>query len=116
VGEALGCGGLVEVLVRTRIGPFALDGAVDLEELSAGSLPERLRPAVEAVAGWPRLVLDPGQVAAIAAGRRLAVGPKTFPRISAGPIALVDPDGRLVALAEADAIEGRIQPRKVFTS
>src|SRR5262249_28026529 len=51
VGEALGCGGLVEVLVRPRIGPFALDGAVDLGELSAGSLPQRPRPAVAAGRG-----------------------------------------------------------------
>jgi tRNA pseudouridine55 synthase len=29
VGEALGCGGLVEVLVRTRIGPFTLAEALD---------------------------------------------------------------------------------------
>ncbi len=29
VGEALGCGGYVETLIRTRIGPFTLDQAVD---------------------------------------------------------------------------------------
>jgi tRNA pseudouridine55 synthase len=116
VGEALGCGGLVEVLVRTRIGPFALEDAVDLADLSAESLPARLHPAVEAVAGRPRVTLDPGQVAAIAAGRRIAVGTQTLPEISSGPIALVATDGQLVALAEVDPADGRIQPRKVFIS
>jgi tRNA pseudouridine55 synthase len=116
VGEALGCGGLVEVLVRTRIGPFALEDAVDLADLSAESLPARLRPAVEVVAGWPRMTLDPGQVAAIAAGRRLPIGPQTLPEISPGPIALVDTDGRLVALAEVAPPDRGIQPRKVFIS
>jgi tRNA pseudouridine55 synthase len=114
VGEALGCGGLVEVLVRTRIGPFDLEGAVNPADLSAESLPARLRPAIEAVAGWPRLVVDPGQVAAIAAGRRLPVGPQTLLETSPGSIALVDTDGRLVALADVDPADGRIQPRKVF--
>ena len=81
VGEALGCGGLVEVLVRTRIGPFTLEDAVDLAGLSAESIARQLRPAVEAVAGLPRLVLDPDQVAAVAAGRRLSC--RRCPPISA---------------------------------
>src|SRR5438445_11555994 len=65
VGEALGCGGLVETLIRTRIGPFTIEQALDLRELSAESLPGHLRPALDAVAELPRLVLDPRQVAAV---------------------------------------------------
>jgi len=114
VGEALGCGGLVEVLVRTRIGPFALDGAVDLAGLTEGSLPGLLRPSVEAVAGRPRLALDPDQVAAVAAGRRILAGPLALTELPPGPLALVDSDGRLVALAELDAGGGWVQPRKVL--
>jgi tRNA pseudouridine55 synthase len=114
VGEALGCGGLVEVLVRTRIGPFALEDAVELAGLSLESLPGWLRPAVEAVAGLPRLVLGPDQVAAVAAGRRLPAVEPAPSDIPPGPIALVDADGRLVALAEADPVGGWLQPRKVF--
>src|SRR5262249_22794729 len=45
LGETLGCGGLVEALTRTRIGPFTIDQAVDPEGLSAESLPGHLRPA-----------------------------------------------------------------------
>ena len=114
VGEALGCGGLVEVLVRTRIGPFTLDGAVELDRLTAESLPGLLRPAVEAVAGLPRIVLDPDQVAAVADGRRLPAGAPGLAAVPPGPIALVDADGQLVALAEADTANGWVQPRKVF--
>jgi tRNA pseudouridine55 synthase len=114
IGEALGCGGLVEVLVRTRIGPFALEDAVDLAGLSAESLPRRLRPAVEAVADLPRLILDPGQVAAVAAGRRLSAAELGSPGIPSGSIALLAPGGRLVALAEFDPAGRWVQPRKVF--
>ena len=114
VGEALGCGGLVEVLVRTCIGPFTLEDAVDLAGLSLDSMPGRLRPAVEAVAGLPRRVLDPDQLAAVAAGRRIAADETAPSDIQPGPIALVDPDGRLIALAEADPVGGWVQPRKVF--
>jgi tRNA pseudouridine55 synthase len=114
VGEALGCGGLVDVLVRTRIGPFSLAAAADLDGLSAGSVASWLRPAVEAVAGLPRLVLDPNQVAAIAAGRRLPAGLEIAAGLAPGPIALLDPDGRLAALGELDQAGEWIQPRKVF--
>jgi tRNA pseudouridine55 synthase len=116
LGEVLGCGGLVEVLVRTRIGPFTRDGAVDPAGISPESLPGLLRPALEAVAGRPRLVLDSAQLTAIAAGRRLAATSEVLTGIAPGPIALVDTDGRLVALAEADPAGGWIQPRKVFIS
>jgi tRNA pseudouridine55 synthase len=116
LGEALGCGGLVEVLVRTRIGPFSLEGAVDPAGISAGSLPRLLRPAIEAVAGRPRLVLGPNQVEAIAAGRRLSAEVEVLAGFSPGSIALVDTEGQLVALAEADPASGWIQPRKVFVS
>lgn len=116
VGEAMGCGGLVEVLVRTRIGPFTLEDAVHPDRISAGSLPGLLRPAVEAVAGLPRLVLDAGQVADIAAGRRLSAGREDLAGIAPGSIALVDAEGRLVAVAEVDPAGGGVQPRKVFVS
>jgi tRNA pseudouridine55 synthase len=114
VGEALRCGGLVDVLVRTRIGPFTLEDAAELDGISAASLPESLRPMAEAVAGLPRLVLDAGRVADVGAGRSLPVGPGTTADLAAGPIALLDAHGRLVAVAEFDPVAEQIRPRKVF--
>lgn len=116
VGEALGCGGLVDVLVRTRIGPFTLEDAAELDGLSAESLPGLLRPTAEAVAGLPRMVLAPAQVAAVAAGRRIPIEPTMDLGAAPGPIALLDGDGRLVALGESDPDGGRIQPRKVLVA
>jgi hypothetical protein len=62
------------------------------------------------------MVLDPGQVADVVAGRRLSVGPDVLSGASPGPIALIDGDGDLVAIAESDPAAGRIQPRKVLVS
>jgi tRNA pseudouridine55 synthase len=118
LGEALGCGGLVEVLARTRIGPFSLDQAFAFGDLSAESLPHALRSPLDVLADWPRLVLDPAQVAAIAAGRQLRsrdLDPAAG-SIPPGRVVLVGPDGRLVALAEFDPVQGWIQPRKVLGS
>jgi tRNA pseudouridine55 synthase len=115
VGEALGCGGLVETLIRTRIGTFTIDRAVDLDKLSHESLVRHLQPPLDALADLPRVVIDPDQVAAVANGRKLDSRDFPDPGIPSGEVALLDTEGRLVALADANPTEGWIQPRKVFS-
>jgi tRNA pseudouridine55 synthase len=115
VGEMVGYGGFVQTLVRTRTGPFTLAEAIDPGSLSSESIYHYLRPAIDAVAGLPRLVLDAGQVAAIAAGRRLCTQELgAVPPNAAGQVALLDPEGILIALGEFDPSQGSIQPRKVL--
>jgi tRNA pseudouridine55 synthase len=114
IGEALGCGGLVETLIRTRIGSFSIDRAVNLDELSPKSIVQHLQPSLDALDGLPQRVLDPEQVAAVTTGRRLATRDFGDPVIPPGELALIDRDGRLLALAESNPSEGWIQPRKVF--
>ncbi len=116
LGDALGCGGLVETLIRTRIGAFTIDRAVNLDELSAESVVQHLHPSLDALDGLPRRVLDPEQVAAVTMGRRLATRDFGDPAIPSGELALIDPSGYLIALAESNPAEGWIQPRKVFVS
>jgi tRNA pseudouridine55 synthase len=114
LGEALGCGGFVESLVRTRIGPFGLEQAIDPKALSVESLVHHLRPALDAVAGLPRLTLDGGQVEAVAQGRRLSTRDVWAVPGSGGSVAIVDAAGTLVALGEIDPEHGWLQPRKVL--
>jgi tRNA pseudouridine55 synthase len=114
-GEMLGCGGYVETLVRTRVGPFPLEQAVDAGTMTtAEAIGFHLRPMIDAVADLTRIVLNQTQVDAVTRGGRLSEcdgthGLKEFTRV-----ALVTRDGRLVALAEFDPALGWIQPRKVF--
>ena len=112
VGEAVGCGGLVDVLIRTRIGPFVLDDAISVDALTPETLAAAIRPTVEATAGMPRRSLDPDEIAAIAAGRSIAARPGIVP----GPMALVDANGGLVAIAEVTPDLQSIRPRKVLMS
>ena len=116
VGDALGVGGLIEVLVRTRIGPFALDDATNPVGLPIAAILSHLRPPVDALGEMPRFALTAEQVALAGGGKALdparvagAVG------AAAGEVALLGPDGALVALAEG-LPGGTIQPRKVFVS
>jgi len=114
-GDLLGCGGYVETLVRTRVGPFSLEAAVSLEALSdADAIRRYLRPASEAVPDLPRVVLSPSQVEAVGLGRRLSTADLAALAETAGEVALLSEDGELVALADSNPHEGWIQPRKVF--
>jgi tRNA pseudouridine55 synthase len=114
LGERLGCGAYVETLVRTRIEPFGLEDAVDLRALSGDSIHRHMRPVLDALPHLPRLSLQPEQLADVAHGRRLLLPQPAGASLSTGPIALLAPDGQLVALAELNAQEGWAQPRKVL--
>jgi tRNA pseudouridine55 synthase len=116
VGETLGCGGLVEILTRTAIGSFRLDEALDPLTLTAETLPGLLRPALEAVAALPRLMLSAEQVGAIVQGRSLALDAFSEAASLVGEIALIGPDGELVAIAEVAATSGWLCPRRVLVT
>jgi tRNA pseudouridine55 synthase len=114
VGETLGCGGFVQSLVRTRTGPFTLAAAIEPTLLSSESICRYLRPALDAVAGVPRIALDAAQVEDVAQGRPLCTHDLGAVPFAAGQVALLDPGGNLIALGEFDPVQGRVQPRKVL--
>jgi tRNA pseudouridine55 synthase len=115
VGDALGCGGYVEALVRTRTGPFTLELAIDPQALSSESIQGLLRPALDAVPTLPRLELDAGQIEAITQGKRLRAQdlPGELTGL-AGQVALLNSEGTLIALGELEPEQGWLQPRKVL--
>ena len=116
VGEALGIGGLIEVLVRTRIGPFNLADAFDPIGQSIEAILAHLQPPTDALGDLPRLTLTAEQ-ARLAGGGKLLDGARVasasglFP----GEVALIGPTGFLVAIAEV-LPTGAIQPRRVFAT
>lgn len=110
VGEILGCGGLIEVLTRTQIGPFSQRSALDPESLSRETIPGLLSPASEALAGLRRMSLDIQEVSRVARGQSLIVRDRFGP----GEVALFDPNGNLVAVAEVEADGFRLSPRRVL--
>ena len=110
LGEALACGGLIQELRRTRIGRFSLENALRLDDLSPSTAKAALRPMLDAVRHWPQRTLTPEDVRAIEQGRPIAAREQDPP----GRLALVHPDGELLALAEVDRARNRIQPRRVL--
>jgi tRNA pseudouridine55 synthase len=116
LGDLLGCGGYVQELERTRIGPFRLLQAVRPSDISADSLMRLLRPPLEAVAHLNRVTLDQAQTEAVIHGRTIALPENAGGGEPVGMVALVDRESRLVALAAPDLERMLLQPRIVLFS
>jgi tRNA pseudouridine55 synthase len=102
LGAALGTGGHLTALRRTRVGPYDEAQARTLESLSERAV---LLPLSEAAAqSFPRRELTQDEA------RILSHGGKLTPAAPQGPVAAFGPDGALIALIEA----GR--PLVVFAS
>ncbi|MCU1583596.1 MAG: truB [Microbacteriaceae bacterium] len=95
LGAALGVGGHLTALRRTRIGPFSVTDAAELESLDvAASL---LTPAAVATRLFPVYRLTAEQAVDLGHGKRLLA---ERPAPGDGPVAAVAPDGRLVGILQ----------------
>jgi tRNA pseudouridine55 synthase len=110
VGERLGCGGLIEVLTRTAIGPFRLEEAVKADEnlKDIEKVREMMLPMTWALHGRPMVELEEAEVAAVALGKKV----RGREGIGAGEIGLVDREGRLLATGKVE--RDGIQPTRVL--
>ncbi len=116
IGTALGCGGHLSALRRTRAGPFDIRDAVTLPALDALQAEARLEEALmlidEGVLDVPAAILARDRARDLALGKRLA--PAASFRES--PLARVyDAGGGFVAMATVGG-DGVVTPLKVFTS
>jgi tRNA pseudouridine55 synthase len=106
LGEALGVGGHVTVLRRTRAGSYDLGAAHTLDQLAAElSLIPLARAAADA---FPSRQLTSDEARRLAHGGRLPGGAAGGP----GPEAAFAPDGTLIALVEEK--DGQTRPVVVF--
>jgi tRNA pseudouridine55 synthase len=95
LGAALGVGGHLTALRRTKIGPLTVTDAAELESLDvAASL---LTPAVVATRLFPVFRLSAEQAVDLGHGKRLLAD---RPAPGEGPVAAVAPDGRLVGILQ----------------
>jgi tRNA pseudouridine55 synthase len=115
MGEALGVGGHLISLRRTRVGPYGLDAAHTLDELA-----QRLTvlPLAEAAAAaFPVRRLSPDEARSLSHGGRLPAQAQANQAQAAlggpaGPVAAFGPDGTLIALVHD--IDGVTRPLAVF--
>ncbi|GIG54218.1 tRNA pseudouridine synthase B [Demequina activiva] len=115
LGAALGVGGHLTALRRTRVGGLTLDDAVTLEALAelvdAGDEVPRVPLGTAASAVLP--VLDLDERDAVALGYGQAIDPDGAATLEGdGPFAALAPDGDLVAVVERG--RGGLRPAVVF--
>ncbi len=104
LGAALGVGGHLTLLRRTRVGPYELDQAHTLDELATDLA---LIPLADVVAAaFPRRDVDAATADTLSHGVPLPAGGE------AGPVGVFGPDGTVLALVEDR--DGRARPLVVF--
>jgi tRNA pseudouridine55 synthase len=120
LGQEIGCGAYLSFLVRTAVGPFDLPSANTLESLAAAESPERLLlPMAAAVEHLPTMALKERGVARSRSGMTLE--PQDIAHASSAShgelVALMDPEGRLIALGEFHQVARHyfvVKPTKVL--
>ncbi|MER5998444.1 tRNA pseudouridine(55) synthase TruB [Nonomuraea angiospora] len=107
LGAALGVGGHLTALRRTRVGPYGLSLARTIDQLTEECV---ILPIGEAVAAaFPRRDVTAEEARVIGHGGRLAAA-----GLGKGPIGVFGPEGELLALVEE---QGRVaKPLAVFVS
>ncbi len=110
LGAALGTGGHLAALRRTRSGPFDLSQAVGLADLDGD--PRRLVPLAELLPDLPAVRLEGRQAEAVRHGRALpkALIANDLELEPEGRVRLLDEAGELLALAVLRLPEGLLQP------
>jgi tRNA pseudouridine55 synthase len=111
VGAALGCGAALAALVRTRVGPFALEAAVPWDELrearSGERLWARLLPPDTALAALAPVRLDAGAARAFAHGQAVPAGAGVD-----GLLRVYGPDGGLLGVGRG--LGDRVKPERLL--
>jgi tRNA pseudouridine55 synthase len=113
IGARLGCGAVVETLVRTRVGPFTLEQAISWDLLGGSpgdALRARVEPPEAALAGWP--VVRLGTAAATAFRHGQAVDVPGTP----GQLVRVERADDLVFMGVGAVLEGgrRVRPVRIL--
>lgn len=112
LGEALGVGGCLEELKRTRVGPFILQDALSLEEIQkrveAQNLSGMLLPSSLLVRHLREIQLNEAELKAFCMGQKLKSD-----LVEMGTFRVMNAQGRLCAIAQK-LPEGILKPSKVL--
>lgn len=111
LGAALGCGAALATLVRTRVGPYTLEGAVPWPAVRAARSGEglwaKLLPPDSALGGLAPVRLDGGAARGFAHGQTVACE-----RAGEGLVRVYAPDGTLLGLGLGKA--GGVKPERLL--
>ena len=133
IGQKLGCGGCMEHLLRTQVGPFLLENAVTLSQVEKlrdeDRIPEILVPADRVLSGLPEFHSESGELDRFlgngnpfdrefllpeAAGLTTADGTADSGALEKMSVRVYDSSGRFVGVYRYDAEKKRWKAEKIF--
>ncbi len=113
MGEALGCGGYLSALRRTRIADLDVGAAIgleDLEKLGPLVAASRLLPVDLLVSAYPALCLDSAQAKRVSTGLGVRL---TVEVAQQGPVRLYGPTGSFLGVGESRS-DGAVAPKRML--
>jgi tRNA pseudouridine55 synthase len=116
LGARLGCGGYIEALRRTQVGPFRAEDALSLDA-DAATARARLLPLAMAVSELPQITLDDRAIARLQQGGTWLFNDPPLRNVTFatdGEMAVMDTAGNLALIAIADTARGVLRPAKVM--
>jgi tRNA pseudouridine55 synthase len=113
LAKRLGTAAVMTSLRRTAIGPFNIEEALSVSELSLETIQKRLLPPSSAVLELPRLLLDDSQIDDIRHGR-FVPKPSALSLEDEASVALFTADAQLVAIGAFHADDEMLRPKIVL--
>lgn len=119
IGQALGVGGVLAGLRRSRVGPFALEDAVDIESLRADFERDDWRRHViapdEVLLHWDAAILNADNALRLANGQRVILGGLPAGAATAeGPCRAYSAEGDFLGVTSLTG-SGALVPHKMFS-
>jgi tRNA pseudouridine55 synthase len=102
MGKALGCGGIMTALCRTKACGFALSECVDIEKAKEMTAEELVLPVERAVEGYPAVRVTEAQAKRFANGGPLDITRLPISRHATGIYRVITPDHTLLGLGRVD--------------
>ncbi|HET6328413.1 MAG TPA: hypothetical protein VFG04_27270, partial [Planctomycetaceae bacterium] len=113
LGRALRCGAVMSSLVRTRVGPYRIEDALQLDRLTPETVDVHLLEATTAVPSLSKRVANEDEIALVRGGRPIPRG-AVAQSGSNDSVAIVDATGALLSIARVDSEADRLLPYRVF--
>ena len=113
VGAELKTGGFLEELVRHRVGPFTLEEAHEIGDVTAEKVVRQLVPMETVIEDLPQITLSAHDLERLAHGQRIKP-PAAVRTMPGQDIAVVDEKGALLMFVRYDAQDDVIKSSKIF--
>ena len=110
LGAALGCGGLVQTLRRTRVGPFRAEQGVNVDAVPARVT---LLPMMDVLAGMKQVRLNADEVARLRCGQFISLPADRVPP-EGEELAILGDQAELVGIGVFE--RGLLKPQVVFAA